>query len=683
MTIVRSRVGWGLPAFAGAVVAGLLAVAALHLTQGTAAVGGVDLLALLQGRGTDDAGAVLVASRLPRLAAGVLVGVALATAGAALQSVTRNPLASPDTLAVNAGAHIAIVGVAAFGITIPVLASGAVAFVGGLIAAVLVLALSSGGGGPIRLVLAGSALAIGLMAIVRLLLIFFPQETQGLYKWGEGSLAQIGMSAAAQLAPVVAAAFAALLLLARRLDILSLGDDQARVVGIDPQRTRVLVVVLAVLLSAAAVTLTGPIGFVGLCAPAIVRLLARRIRGLQKHRALLPLSALVGVALVLGADVLLRIAFGAQAGVEVPTGVVTTVLGAVFLIVLALRFTDSGSTSTGSSLARLRSRRAFALTVVGLVVVLAGAVVAAALLGDAKLLLGDVANWLTGRAGDAVSYILGTRMPRVAAALLAGAAMALAGAIVQGVTRNALADPSILGVTGGAGLAAIGLLTLVPMADGWLVSAAALIGATVAGVIVFGLSARGGLGQNRLVLIGFSVSYAALALITLLIVLTDPWNETKALTWMSGSTYGRTFASVLPLAVVVAAAIPALAAMRRDLDLLGLDDDTPRLLGVRLGRTRLLLLAAAVVLTATATASVGVIGFVGLIAPHAARMLAGGSAARMLPTAALLGAALVSVSDTIGRTVLAPDQIPAGIATAVLGTPYFAWLLWRARASRG
>ena len=126
--------------------------------------------------------------------------------------------------------------------------------------------------------------------------------------------------------------------------------------------------------------------------------------------------------------------------------------------------------------------------------------------------------------------------------------------------------------------------------------------------------------------------------------------------------------------------IGVIAAHARDLDLLQLDEATPRLLGVPVGRSRLVLLVTAIVLTAAAAASIGVIAFVGLVAPHAARMMVGREHHRLLPVAGLLGAALVVVADTIGRTLLAPSQLPAGLVTALIGAPYFLWLMRRAQA---
>ncbi|MCD5347686.1 iron ABC transporter permease [Agromyces sp. S2-1-8] len=685
----RPRLGAVLLLAVGVVVATLLA--AVHVTQGSSGVGLPELVGLITGTGGDDqSAAIFLASRMPRLAAGVVVGIALGVAGLILQSVSRNVLASPDTLAVNAGSYLSVVVVAAFGISLPVIGGGAVAFIGGLAAAGLVLALSASGsrgatggsggsGGTVRLVLAGSAIALALTALTTMLLLLFPERTTGLYAWSQGTLAQTGIGPAAQLAPVVGVAVAALFVLARQFDLVALGDDTATVLGVDVRRTRLVGVVIAVLLSASAVALVGPIGFVGLAAPAIVRLIAVRVPGMQRHVLLIPAAALMGVIVVLGADVLLRLAFGGEAAVEVPTGVVTTIFGAVFLIALALRSRATSEAASGFVIGTGLSRRGRAFVIAGAAVLLVILAFVSLLLGDAKLLGGDVLNWATGQAGPLVEFVMNTRAPRVAAAILAGAALAVAGTVVQAVSRNPLAEPAILGVTGGAGVGAVLVITFWPLASFVAVTTGGLVGAAAAALIVFGLSLRGGLATSRLILVGLGVSAAASAMVAMLIIATDPYNAAKALTWLSGSTYGRTFPQLIPLVVVLAVALPLLVATRRELDLLAFDDDTPRVLGVRLGNARLGLLAIAVALTATAVSAVGVIGFVGLVAPHAARALVGARHALVLPLAALLGALLVTVADTIGRTVIAPGQLPAGLVTAVVGAPYFVWLLWRSR----
>jgi iron complex transport system permease protein len=669
---------------AAAVTAGLVllvaALAVVDITQGTAAVGPAQVFKALTGQADPGDASVVVASRLPRMSAGILVGVVLGIAGAVLQAVSRNVLASPDTLAVNAGSYLALGLVGATGVSLPLLASSGVAFAGGLAAAAVVLALSGLGTGTVRLVLAGTALALGLNSVTEGLLLLFPQQTEGLYQWNQGSIGQNGFDGVLQMLPVALVGLAGLLLVARRVDALALGDDAARGLGVPVHATRVTVVVLAALLSAAAVTLAGPIGFVGLCAPALVRPLARRFRGFVRARAVLPVAGLAGAGLVLGSDVLLRALIPADTAVAVPTGIVTSLVGAVFLVVTALRLPDTAGADTPDRL-RIPSRTAFLVTVTALVAAVVGVALAGVLLGDSKLLLGDVANWLQGRAGQTVSFVLDTRVPRVLAALCAGASLALAGTLVQAVTRNPLAEPGVLGVSGGAALGAVLLVTTVPAAGSWGIAGAAFAGAALASAVVFGLSARGGYRQNRLVLVGIGMAAGSTALISLLIVLTDPFNATKALTWLSGSTYGRTTADVLPVALVLALGLVVAVARRTELDLVSLDEDTPRLLGLGLPRARLGFLVVGVLLAATAVASAGTIGFVGLVAPHAARALVGRRHVRVVPVAVLLGAALVCTADLLGRTVIAPAQLGAGLMTAVIGTPYFLRLLVRNRSS--
>ncbi|MFC8663489.1 iron ABC transporter permease [Streptomyces sp. NPDC057199] len=667
---------------AAAVAAGLVllvaVLAVVDITQGTAAVGPAEVFKAMTGQADPSDASVVIASRLPRMTAGILVGVILGVAGAVLQAVSRNVLAAPDTLAVNAGSYLALGLVGATGVSLPLLASSGVAFTGGLLAAAVVLALSGLGTGTVRLVLAGTALALGLTSMTESLLLLFPEQTEGLYQWNQGSISQNGFDGVLQMLPVALIGLVGLLLTARRVDALALGDDAARGLGVPVRATRVTVVVLATLLSAAAVTLAGPIGFVGLCAPALVRPLSRRFRGLVRIRTILPVAGVVGAGLVLGSDVLLRALVPSDTAVAVPTGVVTSLIGAVFLVVMALRLRDTSGAEAPDRL-RIPSRAAFLVTLAALVAVVVGVTIAGALLGDSKLLLGDVVNWAQGRAGQTVSFVLDTRMPRVLAALCAGAALALAGTLVQAVTRNPLAEPGVLGVSGGAALGAVLLVTTVPVAGTWSVAGAAFAGAAVTSVIVFGLAARGGYQQNRLVLVGIGMAAGTTALVSLLIVLTDPFNATKALTWLSGSTYGRTMPDVLPVALVLVLGLVVAVARRTELDLISLDADTPRLLGLRLSPARLGFLVVSVLLSATAVASAGTIGFVGLVAPHAARALVGRRHVRVVPVAVLLGAALVCTADLLGRTVIAPAQLGAGLMTAVIGTPYFLYLLVRSR----
>jgi iron complex transport system permease protein len=199
--------------------------------------------------------------------------------------------------------------------------------------------------------------------------------------------------------------------------------------------------------------------------------------------------------------------------------------------------------------------------------------------------------------------------------------------------------------------------------------------------LVYRLAAGRGPASDRIVLVGIGVSAGAAALTTLVVVILTPWNVATALTWLAGSTYGRSTGQIVPVALLLAVALPIALAGARTLDLVALDEDVPRVLGVPLGRARLGFLSLAAVLTAAAACAVGALGFVGLVAPHAARALVGARHSRQLPVTVALGALLVSVADTVGRSVIAPNQLASGLVTAIIGAPYFVWLLWRNRAT--
>lgn len=645
----------------------LVAVACWHLTQGTSGAVFAD---------TD----VLWGSRVPRLAAGIAVGVALGVAGILLQSLARNALASPDTLGVTAGAYLAVTALAAFGIAVPVWASGAVAFAGGIVAAGIVLGLAGGAGSSTtRLILAGSALALAFQAATSTLLILFDEETKGLLAWGSGSLSQLGLTAFLQAAPVVVVVTVLALVLARRLDILSLGDDTASSLGVPIRSTRAIGILLAVTLTAVAVTLAGPMGFVGLCAPVLARLLTRVVPSLNRHVLLIPAAGLLGALVVILSDALLRALIGAEAAILIPTGVATTLLGAIVLVLMARRLRDAGPTREPPRVrfgvrSRLRFRITLALVALGVV----GVLLLGLLAGHTWLLTGDIALWLQGQAPAPIAFALDERAPRIVAAVVAGAALALSGAVIQGVSRNPLADPSILGVTGGGGLGAVLVLTSITSSTGGMI-AGAVTGSLLAFALVYLLSWRGGLNADRFLLIGIGVSYFTVSLTTFFLLRSNPWDTPKIYTWLSGTTYGRVWEQVIPLAIVLVIAVPFVVMSRRELDVLSLDEDTPRLVGIRLEPVRLTLLLVAAILAALSVTAIGVIGFVGLVAPHAARALVGARHSRVIPTAVLLGGLLVGIADTIGRTVIAPAQLPAGLVVALIGAPYFVWLLWRSR----
>lgn len=657
----------------------LLVLVVVHVRQGTASLDATTIVqAILFPDGSPEH-AVVRYARLPRVAAGVVAGAALAIAGVLLQAATRNPLASASTVGVNAGAYLAVVAATIYAPSLVGWSSPLVAFTGGLLATATVYVLASGSDAvPTRLALAGMATTIALGSITTTLMMFHEYTVSGLFFWGSGSLIQRNWDGLAGTWYWVALlGLYATIVQARGLDVLGLGDDVASSLGQHVRRTRLTITLVGVLLAAFSITIAGSIAFVGLVAPHLVRL-----AGVRRHAQLIPLAALWGAVILVGADVVGRVVAGPMN--ELPAGVFTAAVGAPFLIWLARRVGQSdGSRRAPSTMLRtrliVRPRVLWSVSVAALAV----AVVAGLALGDQFSSLPTLFQTLTG-ASDAMTrdFVLHLRMPRIVVAALVGAALAVSGLILQGVVRNPLAAPDLVGVAPGAGVGAVAVLIAFPNVPIAFLPVAAFAGGTLAFALVYAVSWSGGVSPTRLALVGVGVSAAAASLTTMMVVQAE-FSMTIALAWLSGSTYAKEWSDVLRLLPWVAVLLPLSWITGRWLDVMALGEDLPRGLGIPLERARLALLGIAVALAAAAIATVGAIGFVGLIAPHAARMLLPGRHRLLIPYTALLGAILVIVADTIGRSVVPPSEIPSGLITAMIGTPYFLWLLSRTRGAIG
>lgn len=316
---------------AGAAAVVLATVVVVSIAVGSVTLPVGDVLDALTGARTLDAHHIVADLRMPRTVAGLVAGVCLAVAGVLLQGATRNPIASPALLGITAGAGFGVVVAVAF-LGIPAGAAVWVAFAGGAAAAGLAMALASTGRdglSPVRLALSGAIVSSLLAAWTAGLLAIDQRTADEVRHWLAGSLAGRDLVAVGPLLPVVLVALIGAWVLARPLDALALGDETAVGLGQRPARTRLTASGIAVLLSAVAVALVGPIAFVGLAVPH----LARAMVG-SDHRAVLTLSALLGPAMLLGADVVGRVV--ARPG-EIQAGVLTALLGAPFLIRLAVR----------------------------------------------------------------------------------------------------------------------------------------------------------------------------------------------------------------------------------------------------------------------------------------------------------------------------------------------------------
>ncbi|QRM32613.1 Fe(3+)-hydroxamate ABC transporter permease FhuB [Microvirga sp. VF16] len=599
---------------------------------------------------------VVFYSLLPRLVTALLAGAALALAGVLMQQVLRNPLASPTTLGIEAGARLAL---AAGTLWTPVLAAGfpmLVAFAGGAatLAGACLIAWRNAFA-PTTLVLAGLVIGLYAGALGAILVLFNEHYLTGLFIWGGGSLSLQDWSAPNTIGLALVFGFTAAFMMIRPLTLLDLDGDMAASLGVASGRIRIAGLALAVALPASVVAEVGVIGFIGLVAPTLARL-----AGARRLRDRLIWAPPIGGGLLWLADGLARHAVDSS-GEFVPTGAVTALFGAPLLLFMLPRLTMLPTPPRREAPAVTRrpcpTWRVLMLLCLGLMATIAIALVAAP----------GPSGW-TISLGEDLAPVLPWRGPRLAAALVAGAMLAVAGVVLQRLTDNGMASPEVLGTSAGAMLGAAALAVLVADAGRPAQLMASGAGALLATLAVLSVARRGGFTPERMVLVGIALGSLCDALVSALIASGDQRAQ-MLLGWMTGSTYRVTTAEAAGAAILGLVGTALSGLMARPLDLLPLGGPAAQALGLDLRRARRHVLLVAAGLTAGAATVVGPLSFVGLIAPHLAKMLGLRRALPQILGAALLGALLMTAADWLGRTMLLPRQAPAGLVAALVGGP--------------
>ncbi|MBC1330809.1 FecCD family ABC transporter permease [Listeria booriae] len=332
---------------------------------------------------------------------------------------------------------------------------------------------------------------------------------------------------------------------------------------------------------------------------------------------------------------------------------------------------------------KVRNKRLVILAV--LIILLVGTFIYSVNAGFSKIPFLDVIKTLFGQGSEQDTLIISQfRLPRIVVAVLVGAGLAVSGAILQAVSQNGLADPGILGINNGAGLAVMLYISYFPSTldvPVMFMPFVGFMGAIVIAAIVYGLSysREEGLLPNRLVLTGVAVSAAVAALMTLLTIRLDPENYQIVAEWLAGNIWASNWQYVFALLPWLLVLVTIGMFKVKTMDILGFGDQVATGLGVRTEREKLILLVVAVALAAACVSVSGGIAFIGLIGPHIARRLVGSGHRWVLPISALVGALLLLVADTIGRIIVQPSEIFAGIVVAVIGAPYFLYLLAKAK----
>ena len=654
------------PAYRPALLAAGLGIAALALSVTTLATRLPSELwtsALLQPPNDDIEQMVVHYSWLPRLITSLLAGAALALAGTVFQQILRNPLASPTTLGVEAGANIAL---ALATLLAPASLAGgreAIAFAGGLAAVGIVFALSWRRRlDPLIVVLAGLLVGLFFGAIAATLVLLKERQFAGLFLWGNGSLNQQDFSAVTYLLPRLALALTIFVAMIRPLTLLGLDSASARGLGLRLGVARFAALAAGVGLTASVVSAVGIIGFVGLAVPAVVQL-----AGARRFHDRLIWSPILGAELLWLADQTILV-LDRMIGSELPTGAFTALAGApVLLWLVRSAYLAPGMPQAAND--HRRQRVAAGPLLLGLILLLALAAIVSLTFGRGI----DGWRWSTGSEFDA---LLVWRAPRLVAAMAAGAMLATAGVLVQRLTGNPMASPEILGVSSGSALGLVVALFGIGELGYEMALPASLAGAGLALAVVLAFGRRTGFSPDRILLAGIALGAIIDALIGFLTASGDP-RAMLLLTWLGGSTYGVDGPKAAAAAGSAFVLLSAAALLTRWLDILPLGPAVSQSIGVNTRWSRLGILLLTALLTAAGSLVAGTLSFVGLMAPHLARRLGFEQALYHLIGAALLGGLIMVGADWLGRIVLFPRQIPAGLVATLVGVPVLMWLVAR------
>jgi len=605
----------------------------------------------------------ILATSVVALLAGGLLGVV----SILLQQLVKNPLASDTTLGVGIGAQLAILIVTLFLPSLAIYGGFYVAFIGAIISMGLVFALSAPSRfNPLILILSGLVVNILLAAVANVMVLFFAERSNGMLSWAAGFLTQISWHTSTILAITAALMAVACLPLLKPLTMVSLDDAQARRLGVPINGIRALVVIIVAVVTALVISEVGLIGFIGLGAASLVNALGISAIG-KRLAAAFGLGALLllltsNVALLLEPILVMQI----------PAGAMTGILGAPLIIWLILRQRRE----------RIETVTPMTSGLAGTPIVIAfwrWAVGVLALIMLACLFVHDINGW-----GISTDWALTQqyRLPRSLSAAATGLMLAVAGVLLQTLTRNPMASPEVLGVSSGAALGVIlGFLFLPSLglsAGAGTLLVSGLSGAIAVLLLIIWLARR--VSSGYLLLVGIGIAAMMDGVMHMVKLSGDPRLEAM-LSWLSGTTYSAQPSTVWYLIGIASILFVLSLLLLKPLRVLGLGPGVARNLGVAVTPVTLAILALVAALSTASTLAVGPLSFIGLMVPHLATSLGAVKIERQLPLAALLGAGVMVIADWIGRYIIFPYELPAGTIAAIIGGGYFLWLIHKVPAA--
>ncbi|WP_322103079.1 Fe(3+)-hydroxamate ABC transporter permease FhuB [Paraburkholderia sp. J41] len=659
----------GRRALVGVLFALAACLAALHLRE---ALNGASLWATLVAPDFNDMRDVLVReSLLPRIAMTLVCGAALGLAGALAQQVLRNPLAEPMTLGIFPGAYLALSVASIWAPGWLALGRDTLALAGGAIAMLAVFALAwTQRMSPLGVILAGMVVNLYCGAISLAISVVHFDFLRGLQIWGGGALDQSGWQSVAHLGVRAALCGLGAALLYRPLSLFDAGDATVRSLGVSVGWMRGAALFVAIAATACVVAEVGVIGFIGLAAPLLARL-----AGARRLRERLVWAPLTGAALLWLTDELVRCAgdndlFAAHL---IPTGSVTAMLGVPLLVALLPRLATRPDTQAlPATFPTARAPRA--LPYAGIGVLIAACAVSFSFTRGAH-------GWQWTSLAH-IDTLLYWHVPHWLAALAAGSLLGTAGALLQRMTANPMASPDLLGVGSGGMFGIVAVLFLTGSMMPARLFAGCVGGALATLVLLLWFGRRARFAPERLLLVGISVSSLFQAVVGAVMASGDP-RAGVLIDLLVGSTYYVPPAVAWGTAALAALALAVAPLGVRWLAALGVGANAAASLGVPVGAARFALLLLAALATAAATIVVGPLSFVGLIGPHIARLSGARRPLAQLYGSASIGALLMVIADWLGRQIVFPEELPAGLVATLIGGPWLVMLMvWRASARR-
>ncbi|MFA9499191.1 Fe(3+)-hydroxamate ABC transporter permease FhuB [Mannheimia sp. E30BD] len=609
----------------------------------------VDLLPINQ--------AAVKAALLPEMTTSFLAGGLLAIASSGLQHIVRNNLASDSTLAVSSGAQLALMIAVIFFPTAELFSSFWIALLGSLAAIVLVLFIAKASKlNPLTLILGGLIVNILFGAIASLLTLFYFDFLFGVMVWGSGSLLQDGWATSITLAITVVVAFFIFVLLSRPLTILSLDDEQARRLGAPVNLLRYLVIFVCAAITALVVSKIGVIGFIGFAGASLAHF--AKIRHLLLR---LLIAFLAGGFLLFFTNNLIGIVSRIY-DTLLPVGAFTATLGAPLLIFLVLRQRKAQFEASNTAYFPVKRLNSWKLPIL---LLCAGVIL--------FCLLQIIAPTMNGWAISIDENLMSSyRLPRSLSAIATGAMLAVSGSLLQILTRNPMASPEVLGVSSGATIAAVLSFLLFPTLSSIGFLLFGVLGSLTVLALIMWLSRK--LQPSALMITGVAIGALVSGLMAIIQLSGSP-RLTAVISWLSGSTYYANPNTVWILLSVAILLISATLLFIKPLRLISLGETVSYHLGLEVKKVQMIVLLLIALMSAASTLAVGPMSFIGLMTPHLAKNLGAITPEKQIPISALLGAMLMLIADWLGRYLIFPYEIGAGIIASILGGIYFLLLL--------